>query len=99
MRSGPAATLTVAELLDGHPGAAAAFAARGMACVGCAMARFETLAEVAAIYAVELDALLEDVTGSAAGLESGRRAAGRSPRLGRRATASTRDSRQRPWRK
>jgi hybrid cluster-associated redox disulfide protein len=54
-------TLTVAELLMARPAAAAAFAVREMACVGCPMARFETLAEVAAAYGVELDALLEDV--------------------------------------
>lgn len=62
-----ARTMIVAELLDAHPAAATAFAARGMACVGCTMARFETLAEVAAAYAVGLDALLKDVARLAAG--------------------------------
>jgi hybrid cluster-associated redox disulfide protein len=52
--------MTVAELLAARPGAAAAFASRGMACVGCPMARFETLADAAAAYAVDLDALLGD---------------------------------------
>jgi len=53
--------MTVAELLEARPGAAAAFASRGMACVGCPMARFDTLVDVAAAYAVDLDALLGDV--------------------------------------
>jgi hybrid cluster-associated redox disulfide protein len=53
--------MTVAELLAGRPGAAAAFASRGMACVGCPMARFETLADAAAAYTVDLDALLGDL--------------------------------------
>lgn len=69
--------MTVAELLAARPGAAAAFASRGMACVGCPMARFETLADAAAAYAVDLDALLGDVarraTSKAPGPASGNR--------------------------
>lgn len=75
-----AALPTVAELLEGHPAAAAAFGVRGMACVGCPMARFETLAEVAEAYAVELDALLEEVTRCGAGAAP----APRASRKGRR---------------
>jgi hybrid cluster-associated redox disulfide protein len=74
------ARLTVAELLEAHPGAAAAFGLRGMACVGCPMARFETLAEVAEAYAVELDALLEEVTRCGTGAAP----APRASRKGRR---------------
>ena len=58
MASAISRSMTVAELLAARPGAAAAFASRGMACVGCPMARFETLADAAAAYAVDLDALL-----------------------------------------
>ena len=54
-------TTTVADLLAARPGAAPAFVARGMACVGCPMARFETLADAAAAYSVDLAALLADV--------------------------------------
>ena len=42
--------LTVTQLLRRWPPAAAVFVRRGMACVGCSMAPFETLAEVASVY-------------------------------------------------
>lgn len=42
--------MLVAELLAFSPAAAAVFIERGMACVGCPFARFETVAEAAAIY-------------------------------------------------
>jgi len=51
----------VADVLAARPGAAHAFVARGMACVGCPMARFETLADAAAVYSVDLAHLLADV--------------------------------------
>jgi len=51
----------VADLLAARPCAAPAFAARGMACVGCSMSRFETLAEAADAYSVDLARLLSDV--------------------------------------
>lgn len=57
-----APTMTVAELLEAYPAAATAFASRGMACVGCPMARFETLEEVAAAYLLDFDALFEELT-------------------------------------
>lgn len=36
---------------------------RGMACVGCDMARFETLASAANIYELDLDGLLAELSG------------------------------------
>lgn len=54
-------TTLVADLLAACPAAAPAFASRGMACVGCSMARFETVAEAAAAYAVDPAALLADI--------------------------------------
>jgi hybrid cluster-associated redox disulfide protein len=86
-----AARLTIAELLEEHPAAAAAFGLRGMACVGCPMARFETLAEVAEAYAVELDALLEEVMRCGAGAAPALRAS----RRGRRPVRSRPRSRTR----
>ncbi len=51
-------TITVSDLLEAYPAAAPAFAARGLACVGCPMARFETLEDVAAAYAIDLGGLI-----------------------------------------
>jgi hybrid cluster-associated redox disulfide protein len=42
--------MTVEEALERWPALAVVFVRRRMACVGCAMARFERLADVARIY-------------------------------------------------
>jgi hybrid cluster-associated redox disulfide protein len=60
-------SITVSDLLDAHPAAAPAFTAHGMACVGCPMARFETLEEVAAAYAIDLGSFLRQIVTLTAG--------------------------------
>jgi hybrid cluster-associated redox disulfide protein len=52
---------TVEQTLDQFPLLAAVFVRRGMACVGCAMAPFDTLAEVARIYGQEVDDFVADL--------------------------------------
>lgn len=42
--------MLVSDLLASTPAAARVFLERGMSCVGCAFAPFETVAEVASIY-------------------------------------------------
>jgi hybrid cluster-associated redox disulfide protein len=49
--------MTVEEALDRWPALARVFVRRRMACVGCAMARFERLSDVARIYGASPDAL------------------------------------------
>jgi hybrid cluster-associated redox disulfide protein len=44
--------MTVEEILERWPALARVFLRRRMACVGCAMARFERLSDVARIYGV-----------------------------------------------
>lgn len=44
--------MTVAELLRQWPQAASVFLRRGMACVGCRLAFFDTLAAAAATYGI-----------------------------------------------
>jgi hybrid cluster-associated redox disulfide protein len=61
----PHLDMTIADLIAACPYAGAALARRGMACVGCPMARFETVAEAAAAYGAEPVELLRDVMGSA----------------------------------
>lgn len=51
----------MAELLAGWPAASSVLAARGMACVGCAMARFETVGEAAVAYGFDPQELLREV--------------------------------------
>ena len=54
----------VADILARTPHAARLLLDRGMHCVGCAIAPFETIAEACAIYGVSVDRLLLDLAGS-----------------------------------
>ncbi len=53
------------ELLAGRPPVVKVFLRRKMACPGCAMAPFETLAEAARHYGVPADDLLAEVRAAA----------------------------------
>ena len=55
------AGLTVAEVLARWPQTIPVFLRHRMACVGCAITPFETLAEVAKIYKLDLDCLLSEL--------------------------------------
>ena len=50
--------LTISEILQRWPQTADVFLRHRMACVGCAIAPFETLAEVSKIYQVNLEKFL-----------------------------------------
>ena len=52
---------SVEEVLRRAPSTARVFMRRGMACVGCALAGFETVAEVAASYGVSEHVLLREL--------------------------------------
>jgi hybrid cluster-associated redox disulfide protein len=64
---------TVEQTLDQFPVLAAVFVRRGMACVGCAMARFDTLAEVARTYGQETEAFLAELDSTARNAADGGR--------------------------
>jgi hybrid cluster-associated redox disulfide protein len=55
------ASLTVDEVLACWPQTIPVFIHHRMTCVGCAMAPFETLAEVARIYNLGLDSFLGEL--------------------------------------
>lgn len=63
----PTIHTTMAELLAQWPSARTRLARHGMACVGCPMARFETLGEAATAYGLDARALLNEVRGRAKG--------------------------------
>jgi hybrid cluster-associated redox disulfide protein len=67
----PNAAVTVAAVLDRSPSAAAVFLAHHMACIGCSLSRFDTLADAARSYGVPLDGFLHELA-CAAGSTSGR---------------------------
>jgi hybrid cluster-associated redox disulfide protein len=52
---------TIAALLDAYPSAARVFIRRRMACVGCDMNRFETIADAARSYGIPPAELLADL--------------------------------------
>lgn len=55
------AETNVDELLTRYPDAAQVFIRRRMGCVGCCIARFESLSEVCAAYAQPLDSFLKEI--------------------------------------
>jgi hybrid cluster-associated redox disulfide protein len=55
------ADLAVAEVMDGWPETIPVFLRYRMACVGCPIAPFETLAEVAVIYRLDLDRFVSEL--------------------------------------
>ena len=69
---------TIAELLDRDPAAARILLRHGMACIGCSMAPFETLADAAREYGVDPVVLLSEL------------APGFGPRRRRRSAAAKR---------
>ena len=77
MADAPTIHTTMAELLEGWPSARAVLARRGMACVGCAMARFERISDAAVAYGFEPDDLIAAVIASR---RSGGRRRGSLPR-------------------
>ena len=55
----PTQHMTVAEVLEAWPETVEVFQSLKTACVGCVMAPFDTLADVARIYELELEAIME----------------------------------------
>ena len=55
----PTAEMTVAEILEKWPGAVSVFQDLKTACVGCSMAQFDTMADVARTYDFELSEIME----------------------------------------
>ncbi len=61
MEQQPEANLMVAEVMTLWPQTIPVFIQHRMACVGCAIAPFETIAEVAAIYHLDLNCFLDEL--------------------------------------
>lgn len=72
--------ISMACLLEGWPLARRVVTRRGMACVGCPMARFETVAEAAHACGFDPGDLLREVASGRPPRRSATAAAGRRPR-------------------
>ncbi|HWB53703.1 MAG TPA: DUF1858 domain-containing protein [Tepidisphaeraceae bacterium] len=53
--------LTIESILDACPEAARVLLRHGMACVGCAIAPYETLRQAANEYALEVEQLFDEI--------------------------------------
>jgi hybrid cluster-associated redox disulfide protein len=62
----PAPDIGIARLLGRHPETATVFLAHRMACVGCSLAAFETLADAAREYQLPLAVFLGELARAAA---------------------------------
>ncbi len=82
---------TIAEVLVQCPQAALVFTRFRMACVGCPMAAFETLAEAAQAYGLAPEAVLQEIRGAVTERMSQLQASSRGPerRADRRRTHDT----------
>ncbi len=54
----PTTDMTVAEILEKWPGTVSVFQKFKTACVGCTMAQFDTMVDVARIYDIELSGIM-----------------------------------------
>ena len=54
----PTTDMTVAEILEKWPGTVFVFQNFKTACVGCTMAQFDTMVDVARIYDIELSGIM-----------------------------------------
>lgn len=61
MKNAALTELTVAELLTRWPEAIPVFLRHQMACVGCTMSPFETLADVTAVYDIQLSQFIDEL--------------------------------------
>ena len=55
----PTQEMTVAEVLEAWPETVEVFQSMKTACVGCVMAPFDTLADVARIYEIDVQAIMQ----------------------------------------
>ena len=65
------ADMTVADVLSQWPQTVPVFHRFQTACVGCALASFDTLADVARIYQLDLTAFVTAITAAALNQEAG----------------------------
>lgn len=62
----PTTNMTVAEILERWPGTVSVFQELKTACVGCTMAQFDTMVDVAQIYELELSDVMAALNTSVA---------------------------------
>jgi hybrid cluster-associated redox disulfide protein len=79
---------TLDELLTAYPAAAHAFVNHGMACVGCTMARFDTVGQAAVEYRLDIMLFVQEISHLCEVTETTRRVRPRHPQKEPDATAT-----------
>jgi len=53
--------MKIGQVVEKHPETVSVFMKHGLGCVGCAVARFENIAQGARAHGIDVDALLADL--------------------------------------
>ncbi len=62
--------MRIQEIVAEHPETVRIFFKHGLMCVGCAAARFESLAQGAMAHGIDVDALVADLNANLEGVEA-----------------------------
>jgi len=62
--------MRIEEIVAEHPETVRIFFKHGLMCVGCAAARFESLAQGAIAHGIDVDALVADLNANLEGVEA-----------------------------
>jgi len=55
------ADMAIGDVISRHPDTIGVFMQHGLGCVGCAVARFENIAQGAMAHGIDVDALIKDL--------------------------------------
>lgn len=55
------ADMNIGQVVQAHPNVIEVFFRHGLGCVGCAIARYESVAEGAQAHGIDVDALIKDL--------------------------------------
>ena len=53
--------MKIGQVVENHPETVSVFMKHGLGCVGCAVARFENIAQGARAHGIDVDALIADL--------------------------------------
>ncbi|HUT16164.1 MAG TPA: DUF1858 domain-containing protein [Anaerolineae bacterium] len=53
--------MTIGQVVEKHPETVSVFMKHGLGCVGCAIARFENIAQGARAHGIDVDVLIDDL--------------------------------------
>jgi hybrid cluster-associated redox disulfide protein len=63
--------MTIGEVVEKYPQSVEVFLRHGLMCFGCAVARFENVAQGAMAHGIDVDALMKDLNAAVAAPQTG----------------------------